>query len=143
MFPARYYPNRFYPGVYFPNVGAVSITTIGGSGFVSTMGFEKVTIHIYNYELTGGVGGKVTKSYNYNYIINNCVMYEGSQAEKVVKEVMKTEVSAIVMLDYFSGYETKIKEKDKLVIDSKSYAVMSVSNVGKQNKVLQVAIKDF
>jgi hypothetical protein len=115
------------------------------NGFLDNTSFDKMSVDIYNYIVSDLGNGEVNKEYpeTADYRIDKALMYEGSQAERMVSEKLKTEVYAILLLNYFSTYKTIINEKDKILIDDKELAVIAIENVGHQNHVLQIAVKEF
>lgn len=114
-------------------------------GFVSSLSFKKVSISVYNYTQTDDGYGNISKGYSAtaDYSSDLAIVYEGSQAERIVSERLKTEIYAVVLIDWFSGYESKIREKDKIIIGSKELSVIAVENIGSQNQVLQIPVKEF
>jgi hypothetical protein len=113
--------------------------------FVSTIPLNKVSIGVYNYTLTDDGYGSTTPGYSASadYTNDEAIMYEGSQAERVVSEKIKTEVYAVILIDWFSSWKTTIYEKDKLTVNNNNYSIISIEDIGHQNEVLQIAIKEF
>jgi hypothetical protein len=113
--------------------------------FVSSIPVEKVSISIFNYTVTDNGYGSTSESYSStaDYTNVEAVMYEGSQAERVVSEKIKTDVYGVVLIDWFSGWETTIYEKDKLTVGGNDYSIISIEDIGHQNEVLQIAVKEF
>lgn len=113
--------------------------------FLDDIDVKRVSISVYNYTTTDNGYGGTSKEYSStaNYTNSKAVMYEGSQAERVVSEKLKTEVYAVILIDWFSGWETTIYEKDKIIFGSKELSIISIEDVGHQNEVLQISVKEF
>lgn len=87
--------------------------------------------------------GSVTEGYSLTTDLTvNGILWVGSTADKVVSEKIRPDVSAVFVFNY-SDYSTTIVDNAKVIINSKDYSVIYMDNVGNQNEIIQVPLKEF
>lgn len=103
---------------------------------------ELVEAKFYNKNITSS-SGQVTPSWPDNPDLTVQVLFwTGRAAERLVSEKYKAEVLGLINMDY-EDYVVTVEEGAKVRINDKDYSVIYVDNVGGQNQLIQIPVRNF
>ena len=112
-------------------------------GFISDMSDSNnlVEAKFYN-KLRSASSGQISETYSTSADLTVDVLFwTGRAAERLVSDKFKSEVAAVLNMDY-ADYTT-LYPGTKVTINSIDYSIISIENIGMQNEVIQIAVRNF
>ena len=94
----------------------------------------KINRNSYTYDSTTGRDTVTTTTIG----TKNVIFYTGSQAESVLAEKIRPDVSAVCIFD--PG--VNVKNDDEIIISSRNYDAIYVDDIAMQGEALVVALKE-
>ena len=110
-------------------------------GFVNSLFVDNETVSAaFKNRVVTNTAGTIDYTWTDNYTVD-ALFWTGLAAESVVSERLKPNITGVIVIDY-EDYQA-VNEDDKVTIDGVDFAIVNIDNVANQNKVIQIAVKEF